>query len=69
MSLSNYDCLYAKQRESMAAPDGSALGDGARAEAPSPSVAVRPSVKTSASGVLRSTAKVTTLGETPVKKN
>ena len=53
----------------MVAPDGSALGNGARAEASSPSVAVRPSVKTSASGVSRSTAKATTLGETPVKKD
>lgn len=68
-SLSNYDYLYAKQQESMVAPDGSALGNGAKAEAPSPAVAVKPSVKPSASSVSRSTAKATMLGEAPVKKD
>lgn len=68
-SLSNYDYLYAKQQESMVAPDGSALGNGARVEAPSPAVAVKPSVKPSASSVSRSTAKATMLGEAPVKKD
>lgn len=68
-SLSNYDYLYAKQQESMVAPDGSALGNGAKAEAPSPAVAVKPSVKPSASSVSRSTAKATMIGEAPVKKD
>lgn len=68
-SLSNYDYLYAKQQESMVAPDGSTLGNGAGVEAPSPAVAVSPAIKPSASGVSRSTAKATTLGEAPVKKD
>ncbi len=68
-SLSNYDYLYAKQQESMVAPDGSALGNGAKAEAPSPAVAVKPSVKPSALSVSRSTAKATMLGEAPLKKD
>ena len=38
-SLSNYDYLYAKQQESMVAPDGSAISVDARASAPAPSKA------------------------------
>ena len=68
-SLSNYDYLYAKQQESMVAPDGSALGNGAKAEALSPAAAVRPPVKPSASSVSRSAAKATMLREAPVKKD
>lgn len=68
-SLSNYDYLYAKQQESMVAPDGSALGNGAKAETSSPAPTVKPSVKPLISGVSRSIENAKTLGKTPVKED
>lgn len=68
-SLSNYDYLYAKQQESMVAPDGSALGNDDKAAASSPVPTLRPSAKPSTSAAPRSTANVTHLGEMPVKKD
>ena len=40
-SLSNYDYLYAKQQESMVAPDGSAIAAEAKAAAPKPKPAAK----------------------------
>ncbi|WP_373578258.1 hypothetical protein [Parafannyhessea umbonata] len=61
-SLSNYDYLYAKQQESMVAPDGSALGNGAESEIPSHAPATSPSAKPAPSGA-------PTHAETPAKKD
>ncbi len=49
-SLSNYDYLYAKQQESMVAPDGSAIAAKAKAATPAPMVTMRKPAQTVSAG-------------------
>ena len=66
-SLSNYDYLYAKQQESMVAPDGSAIAAKAKASAPvTAAVKPRPAARPAAPAQAASTSPVPTEPEAKV---
>ena len=68
-SLSNYDYLYAKQQESMVAPDGSAIGSFAKAGADIPVVESSRVAKPSSSTARPTAGAVKPQAETSAKKD